>query len=379
MNVVILTQPLGHNYGGLLQAYALQAYLRKIGCDVETLDRRFEEPKRFSNESRRLKLSKIRLRSIKSFLIRSHRARQLENLVKFRKERLVMSPPISSEREIRDYFKGRKVDLFVVGSDQVWRPLYSPSILNFYLDFLDDVKSTAGRITYAASFGVDHWEYSTELTDKCRVLANKFDAISVRESSAVKLCLEKLGEKVQLVLDPTMLINPDEYKLLFCEHNLDERIEGVVSYMLDFTMEKKNITELVGKILEKKVSFIKADLNQSIKLHDMLSRRQFPSVEIWLKSFHKASFIVTDSFHGAIFSILFNKPFVVIGNSARGMARFDSLLSQFGLEERLVETEADVTPRLIQDKIDWVKVNEIRELLASASRNYLEKCISIYK
>lgn len=81
---------------------------------------------------------------------------------------------------------------------------------------------------------------------------------------------------------------------------------------------------------------------------------------------------MTDSFHGTVFSILFNKPFIAVGNSARGIARFESLLSQFGLADRLVESPEEVSPELVHRQIDWNAVNDKREVLAGAGRQFLK-------
>lgn len=379
MNIAILTQPLGHNYGGLLQAYALQTYLKGMGCHVETLDRRFESLVTLTVKNNNSSSVKICLENIKSNLIKRHREWVLANLVSFRKRKLIMSPPINNEIEIRNYFKGRDIDVFLVGSDQVWRPQYSPSILNFYLDFLDDVGSNASRIAYAASFGVDQWEYSDDLTDKCRKLAGKFDAVSVRESSAIKLCNEKLGVDAQLVLDPTMLLSIAEYKKLIDSCDQVENVGDVVYYSLDPSMIKENIANLIGSALGEKVFTVNAGFESKRALNSFISKRQFISIERWLYLFYNSSFVVTDSFHGTVFSILFNKPFVAIANSARGMARFDSLLTQFGLSERLIESSDGVSSHLLKNQIKWSKVNEKLDLLVGDSRNYLEVCLSSYK
>lgn len=99
---------------------------------------------------------------------------------------------------------------------------------------------------------------------------------------------------------------------------------------------------------------------------------RYPSVESWLQAFLGAGFVVTDSFHGTVFSILFNKPFIAIGNSGRGMARFESLLSQFGLEERLVKSPGEVSPALLQSQINWDSVNQKRKALAEEGQAFLK-------
>ena len=371
LRIAILTQPLGHNYGGLLQAYALQAYLKKLGCEVETLDRRVEDAGRIPVKRHVLNLARLMLGRIKSLPTKRRQAWVLKELAAFRDHRLTMSPRITSEQELREYYRDREFDAFVVGSDQVWRPRYSPSILNFFLDFLADIKSPAKRIAYAASFGVAVWEYSSELTEKCKALAQRFDAISVRESSAVELCREKLGVSSLCVVDPTLLLEPADYKPLIigCDENVNAGC--VLSYVLDPDPEKRSIADSVGEFIGLKVFSIKPEYSITQVQAKDLSKCRFPSVESWLHAFRDAGFVVTDSYHGTLFSILFNKPFIAIANSTRGATRFESLLSQFGLNERLVDSSSNISPELIYKKIDWGAVNDKREALAGVGREFI--------
>lgn len=372
MKIAILTQPLGHNYGGLLQAYALQTYLKRLGCEVETFDRRVKGAGKITLKSHGLNLAKLALGRIKSLPTENRQAWVLSELADFRDRSLIMSPRICSEQAVRDYYRERNFDAFVVGSDQVWRPRYSPSILNFYLDFLDDIKYSAKRIAYAASFGVSDWEYSIELTEKCRDLAQKFDAISVRESSAIELCTEKLDVNAQCVVDPTLLLEPEDYKSLIAECGESHHAGCVLSYVLDPAPEKRAIADSAARVMGAEAFSIKPEYSITQVRAKNVSKCWFPSVEAWLQAFHDASFVVTDSFHGSVFSILFNKPFVAVGNSARGMARFESLLLQFGLTERLISSPREVSPELLQSPIDWGAVNCKREALASAGRQFLQ-------
>lgn len=372
LRIGILTQPLGHNYGGLLQAYALQTYLKKLGCEVETLDRRVEETRQAFFEGHILNLARLMLGRIKSLPTESRKAWVLSELAAFRDRRLAMSPRIVSEQEVRDYYRERNFDAFVVGSDQVWRPRYSPSILNFYLDFLDDIKSPAKRIAYAASFGVDEWEYSGEMTEQCRRLARSFDSISVRERSAVELCRDKLGVSAEWVVDPTLLLEPADYEPLISECEKNANTGCVLSYVLDPAPEKRSIADSVGSAVGAKVFSIKPGYSITQVPAKDIAKCRFPSVESWLQAFHDARFVVTDSFHGTVFSILYNKPFISIGNSARGMARFESLLSQFGLAGRLVESPREDLSKLVHSQIDWDAVNDKREALAGAGRHFLQ-------
>ncbi|WP_416907197.1 MAG: polysaccharide pyruvyl transferase family protein [Polymorphobacter sp.] len=167
VKVAILTQPLAHNYGGLLQAYALQHYLKSLGCEVQTIDRRVSAQPGPTIIDQLCNLMRLALGRIKSMPTKARDAEMWRKLAAFRDTHLSISPELMSEEALRQYFQNVDFDAVVVGSDQVWRPRYSPSLLNFYLNFLNDINSPAKRLAYAASFGVDDWEYPDELSDAC--------------------------------------------------------------------------------------------------------------------------------------------------------------------------------------------------------------------
>lgn len=373
MKITILTQPLGHNYGGLLQAYALQRYLKNIGCDVETLDRRSPGNTSIPIKTQLINVIRLLIGRIKSIPTTKRQLLVLKNLAEFRDQRLIMTKTVTSEEEIRDYARNHNIDAFIVGSDQVWRPRYSPSILNFYLDFLDDVSSPAKRISYAASFGVDVWEYQDDVTKRCKTLIKKFDAVSVREQSAVELCKSKLETDAEWVVDPTLLLEVADYQALIdtCEINYNK--DCIISYVLDSGADKRSIANIVSNSINKKVVSIKPENKISQFRSKDINKCVYPKVEKWLQSIKESRFVVTDSFHGTVFAILFNRPFIAIGNSRRGMARFESLLSHFGLVNRLVENSNEVTQELIKEKIDWESVNKIREQQAEHGRAFIQK------
>jgi len=136
------------------------------------------------------------------------------------------------------------------------------------------------------------------------------------------------------MLDPTMLLSKEDYIQLVNNANMPNSNGNLLCYVLD---DNANIQELINKIAHEKklMPFIANSQVNNTKLPN--KERIQPPVERWLRGFIDAEFVVTDSFHACIFSILFNKPFVVIGNKKRGYSRFESLLKLFGLEKRLIE------------------------------------------
>lgn len=377
MKIGILTQPLVNNYGGLLQAWALQRTLNQMGHQVIIIDRHSVRrkdlilPRRIASiiktelyillgrEKRRVNLSEYQTNNIR------------KNIIPFIEERyLGISPQLYTNKALRQYVDKENFDAFVVGSDQVWRPCYSPSIGNYFLDFLP-AESRAKRIAYAASFGVDNWEYTAKQTEVFRSLAQKFNLITVRESSGVKLVEEHLNCKATHVLDPTMLISKEDYIGLINEPtvNLRKSAGKLFCYVLDQNPELQNIINRVEKETKRKAYYCNAP-RKAITSDDVkhLDECVFPPVEQWLKSFQDAEMVVTDSFHGTVFSIIFNKPFWVVTNKERGESRFISLLKLFGLSNRIIR---DVSGVNWKESIDWDTVNEKRMNLTRASKNLL--------
>ena len=268
----------------------------------------------------------------------------------------------------KDFSNIREKDfnVLIVGSDQIWRPKYFYSkIENAYLDFAKEWKIK--RITYAASFGTEEWEYTEEQTNNCATLLKKFNAVYVRESSAVQLCNDNFGVKAEHVLDPTMLLCKEDYIKLFKDYNTAQSDGNLFCYILDEGEEKKSIIDCIAKEKGLKPFYVNSRYEE---LDAPLEERIQQPVEKWLRAFNDAEYIVTDSFHACVFSIIFNKPFIVYGNRERGLARFKSLLSIFGLEERIVSTKEEAT-KAISKPINWERVNEVHRLWKEKSMSFL--------
>ena len=195
------------------------------------------------------------------------------------------------------------------------------------------------RIAYAASFGTDEWEYTEEETNKCSRLLNTFDVVGVREDSAVQLCKSKLGRFDAIrVLDPTLLLSKQDYIKLVDNSKVPKSHGNLMCYVLDRTDE---IQKLIDQIAKERCLIPFYANSKITDLSSPQSERIQPPLEEWLRGFMDAEFVVTDSFHACIFSIIFGKPFIVIGNKERGMARFKTLLSMFSSEEHLISSSEE--------------------------------------
>lgn len=342
MRIAILTQPLSNNYGGILQAYALQNVLRSMGHEVVVLDRRPAYPSVGLILRRSLSWVKCMMRkyvlrqqdvNISNPLLEHYTLDKAwtyddSALRSFIRDEIALTSPLRSSAAMRRYVKTHGIGAVVVGSDQVWREAYTPCITDFFLGFLP-LNSRVGRIAYAASFGTESEPISAAQLPQCVDLARKFDFISVREEAGVRLMHDVFGLDAHVVLDPTLLLPAEAYRALIRKD--DVRPSGLVSYVLDENDEKQRM-----------IATLKSETGLShteLLLFPFRCRCADPrcvSISEWLSALAEADFIVTDSFHGCVFSILFRKRFVAVGNQRRGLSRFLTLLHTFGLEDRLV-------------------------------------------
>lgn len=371
MKIGVLTLPLHNNFGGILQAYALQKVLRDLGHNTVLIDK-----SRYANLGPWYIKYPIYIKNaILKFIMRQKvEVRPDVEINKTPKTIAQHTEPFIDKYIKRIYtkdfsnIKKNKFDAFIIGSDQVWRPRYfGQRIENAYLDFAKEWN--VKRIAYAASFGAEEWEYTNEQTCTCSELLKIFNAVSVRESLAVEFCKKRLGVKVEHVLDPTMLLTKENYINLFNVAGTTQSEGDLFCYILDNNPENSNIIESIAR--ERNLNPFYVNSRYEDPNAPLEERIQQP-VEKWLRAFYDAEFVITDSFHACVFSIIFNKPFIVFGNKERGMARFESLLNMFGLEDRLVSS-LNETKTVLKKPIDWDRVNNIHKRLKKESLFFLKK------
>lgn len=373
MRVAVITLPLHTNYGGLLQAYALRTAVGSLGHDVTVLDLKEKMP---APKGIRAPF-KYAGRAFRR-LLKGSDGPEVFKEKRYARELPVLSANVSpfvrkniNPRMIGSYteIKEGEYDAFVVGSDQVWRPRYFDPIEDAYLAF------TAGwdvrRVAYAASFGTDELEYEYMQLEACSKLLEKFEGVSVREDSAVRLCEEWLDcDRALHVLDPVMLLDTAEYQKIAAGAKNRLAKGKVVTYILDRSEEKRHVIDFVRKVSGMDVH----DCSVYPYVNDRpVEERAVPALEDWLAAFADAEFIVTDSFHGCVLAILMHKRFIAVGNSRRGMARLKSLLDMFGLDMRLVHgIDPEDDGEYFLSEPDWGTIDGILEEKRMASMAFLK-------
>ncbi|MBM1142734.1 polysaccharide pyruvyl transferase family protein [Alcanivorax sp. ZXX171] len=353
--VMVATMPLYDNHGGILQCYALCEVLESLGYVPVVLDRKIHYS--FWKKIIVFFLSRLPGQNIKKFRHRHLRAKAQRAFVR---DFIPATMPLSGKKDVVNAYKLYRPGSVVVGSDQVWRFSYinQPFWDFYFLSFVDNSK----KLSYAASFGLDHWEKPGLIEDIKKHLSS-FSGISVRETSGSIICQETFGYTAKVNIDPTMLIDGEMYKDNFRLEPGDEL--SLVTYILDSNPKKE---ECVNRV------YLEGGFSKKMSLNDPILSRGL-SARKWVESIASAKLVVTDSFHGMVFSIIMRKNFVAFVNEGRGADRFSSLCAYLGLEKKLIFSERDFS-NSVNAAIDYDDVHDRLGKLRKASIEYLESTLA---
>lgn len=372
MKVGILTLPLWHNYGGILQAHALRKAAENLGHEAVLIDV-------YRSPAGQLEIGINRLKRILRRLIRGahapwypdqHELTKISQATrKFVLENINPKTPHMAVDGVLDM--ANTFDALIVGSDQVWRREYMPDLATYCLALSEKLPR---RISYAASMGVDDWRFDPEETVFLANALRKFDAISVREEQGVELLSQKANVKATRVCDPTLLFDSDYYcRLAKIQPVENSRVERVFTYVLDLESSSLDaINDVVQQVGGTAFNIMPTPFGPQFRSNH--SHYFFSPVEEWINAFNECDFVITDSFHGCVFSLIFNRPFVAVTNMQRGGSRFESLLSRYAIDDRLFDSFAEIDISRVVP-IDWHRVNKIREKERLDGMNFLQSAL----
>ena len=329
------------NYGAVLQAFALQKFLKKKSFDTEIID---YVPFRTWIISC---LISIKERDYSFF-------KKLWNFRKFKKENLVISK--------KRYFNNKSLfkcandySAVICGSDQIWNKAFTTRAegkptLSYFLNFA--CKNTR-RISYATSFGAT--EIDKKTIDIFKGELQKFSAISVRENTAVEI-LSNIGIESKVVVDPTLLLKEKDYSELLNNKKYDDKFD-VLTYIIHSNQTQAN--KINDYLVEKYDGS-----NYIIKDCDIYE---------WLQRIKNSKIVVTNSFHGTVFSLIFHKPFITVAIPGSGMNdRLTTVLNATGLGSRfLYDFDNEKIDKLIEEDIDWLEVDRKIDVLRNLSEEFL--------
>ena len=362
------------NYGQILQCWALQHFLMSIGHDAYLIRYTHTNPKPLLKEQLKkiLKVYPV-LKKILNLLCIKKKSLQLVSHQRcfddFKNKNIKQSSIVY--RNLSDLQKNPpQADCYIVGSDQVWAQLlYTSNNETYFLNFGD---KKIKRISYAASFAME--EYPQKMRQRLSKQLQRFDAISVREKSGVRIC-DSVGVKAELVLDPTFLLGREFY-MRFITGNRNDNY--VFFYVLNINSPEDIYWEQLSSFFQsqqyKMIVTTASGFNQiSFELKDCIY--EYPTIEQWLSLIYNSALVVTTSFHGVALSIKLNKPFLFIplsGPYAGSNNRVLDLLDALGLSERVIHNAHECTSRMEQ-AIMWDEVNVKLNKLIESSRFFLTK------
>jgi coenzyme F420-reducing hydrogenase beta subunit len=379
MKIGIITFHWVDNYGAVLQAYALQTYLSQQGYDARIIDYTPNTPERQYQKQFEGKLTRClkqcltikrpwlmpkKIRDclddwqsyrkdwrmvIKEWRFEKFRSRYLNRSRRYDSfEELRMNPPLS--------------DAYMCGSDQIWNPFFTAGgegkpTLSYFLDF---GPVEVRRIAYAVSFGVTR--YPQEALDLIYPCVSRFNAVSVRENSGRGILLLCGMENVGVMPDPTLLLTAKDYDRFYLPWQLPKR-NHIFFYALHAGQ----------KTIEEIKNYVTRSLHRDI-IDAGTPENSMMGITTWLKSIRSADSVVTNSFHGMIFSIIYRKPFIVIPveGSRSGMNdRIYTLLEKTGLQDRMIEHYDEKRIAAVMAKnIDWDTVEDRIASLRNDARDF---------
>ena len=343
MKIGLITYHYSQNYGAVMQTYATCRILKELGHEVEIINIRQTE--------------KRKIRHI-VFIPKYRNCDKFMN--KFYPRQTQIIHDVNELKQINfDY------DCLLVGSDQVWNPMISQDKCMAY--FLDFGRQNVLRVSYASSLGVSQWpdEKKYLLEDISRALHN-FNAISVREKTGAKILENMFKVKSELVLDPTMLHSGYDEIV----NKIDET-NNIVCYLLNRTKEQLKASRYVSKQLGKN-----AQLLTSVYPIRGFKYVYPPSIEDWIRYIAGASLVITDSFHGVVFSLLYKRNFIVIAVNNGKNSRLLDLLKMVGLENRYFTSMKQLEISDIYRKsIDYMQIDVVIKKNKDISLAFLVKSL----
>lgn len=357
--VAIITWHQYNNYGGVLQAYALREVIKQLGINkVDTINYIPKSPrKRMKIKDINRKIC-VRLRNIKNYV-----EQRESKFNKFRECNFTFTKKCDNATEL--FLLNDEYDKFICGSDQIWAPTVFNE--NYFLGF---VSNDSKKISYAPSMGLPEID-NKYIKENIRNLVSKIENISIREEQGKKIIKEFTNKDIKVVLDPTFLLNKNEWNGRF---NLEEKNkeEYIVFYCLGGNKEHYKIAKKIAKAINKKLKIIPGDIFDYKK-----EGLENVSPEEFLKLIYNASMVITDSFHGTIFSINFNVPFITLkrfkDNKLSQNSRIYNILKKVNLEERMYDK--NIKYFIENTEIDFNKCNKIIEEERKKSISFLEEAL----
>ncbi len=368
------------NYGQLLQCYALQQTLKEMGCEPYVIRYDIYNRKRTVSFARRMAhvlLFPVYLKKLKKrreALQAKHQLEERRHFEDFRARHFRFSSNLYVSLKALQK-NPPPADCYIAGSDQIWGQLLSePENEAFYLNFGD--RGTR-RISFAASFGME--KYPSALNNKLRQNLLRFNQVSCRENAGVRICAD-VGINAERIIDPTLLVKKDIYEVLISPRITEKDYVFVYSINVRETKDIRysELEQHSRKHNWQTIVTIGSGYIKGKEIYDNVTY-SYATIEQWLSNIKNASLIVTPSFHGIAFCIIFHRPFVYVpltGNMSKGNNRVLELLDELGLAEHVL-SKSKGYEELAAIPYDWNIVDERLQKLRNDAQLFMLRALPI--
>lgn len=369
--VGVLTFHMAHNYGAMLQAYALPKALNKLGVDCETIDYRFSYIDSWSRIERLNDLIATYglLRGVKGYIRRLVQREYWGNTMRHKFDRFERKVMCRSKKIYRSKadLNNMHYDVILFGSDQIWNSKLTDGVADEYVGSFMCYPHTR-KISYAASCGTS--DFQEESRDVYCQYLRRFYAVSVREEG-LKNALVGRGINAECVLDPTLLLTVEEWRKLIPSEKRFSEQGYLLVYVFD---EDERLYDYIREYARyRKLDIIAIAYEEKKSMHGMNVLTDCGPLE-FLGLFSNAEHVITTSFHGTVFSILFHKPFHCITHSRYG-ERTDSLLRILGMKGNSMGDLGN----LEDVEVNWARVDALLEKCRLQSLDFLKKNVVAYE
>lgn len=375
MKIGIVTFYRVANYGAMLQAYALWQYLAARGHEVVFIGHS-------RTSVRRMPLWRCLVsRSVKGVVVK------LKNYVRFPMAQFAESYPQTRRCWTLDDVREATADCdaFIVGSDQMWNPMWCSDVVNLPFVMLDFAAEGKRRFAYAASFGTTEWRNDQNAAHAGELL-RKFSKISVREESGIALVKRLSGRTdAEWLLDPTLLQTAEFYRGIIADSHGDGSETRTGAYIFRYLLDEWDdavASQKAFAVVQSMLGIPRVETDRVLvrgllgALCRVLGVTAKISVSDWLCKIARADFVFTNSFHGTVFAILFHKPFVSLllrGRMSGMNERLLSLLAKLGLSDRAVYAdEYEKIENLVTQVVDWAAVDYAIGTARAATDRFFE-------
>jgi len=363
MKIGLLTFHAAHNYGAVLQAFATQEKVKELGYTIEVIN---------YNPDYLIKQKLFPISSKQSFIINAKlvfegiitlpwKIKRRQNFIDFNSNKLNLS---KKDYENVPFKENIDYDIYIMGSDQVWNCKLTKGFDSVYLGNFK-TKPAAKKISYAAS--MSHYALTNEQKQEFSKLITNFNAISVREEELHNYLANNYNQESTVVLDPTLILEAEKWSSMAVKPKIAKK------YVLVYSIDLRNEAMRMANAIAKEIGAEVIELSMNVDKNVLKNGFQTASPEEYVGLFQHAEFVITSSFHGTAFSVIFNKPFFSIAHGGDKDSRQKTILNNLGVIDRFVSKDATPSFKTLDYTIPNKKLKVMRETSMQFLKDNLSK------